>query len=131
MAKKPVDQLGELQTAILEVVWDLEQATVHEVRDRLEPKKSLAYTTVLTALQRLEKAGLVKHRREGKSHVYLPTDSREEAGTQSVLRLIKNTFQGNTLLMLQHLMEQEVLSDDELTDLRRMIDKKRKERKNG
>ena len=131
MAKKPIDQLGELQGAILEAVWDLEQATVHEVRDRLKLQKKLAYTTVLTALQRLEKAGLVKHQRQGKSHVYLATDSREEAGTQSILRLIKSTFQGNALLMLQHLMDRENLTNEELSELRKMIDQKRKERKNG
>jgi len=130
MDKKPIDQLGELQGAILDAVWDLGRATVHDVRDTLSRKKPLAYTTVLTALQRLEKAGLIRHQRQGKSHVYLAVNSREEAGTKSVQRLIKTTFQGNTLLMLQHLMEQETLTDEELVDLRKMIDQKRKERKN-
>ncbi|NQV34062.1 MAG: BlaI/MecI/CopY family transcriptional regulator [Phycisphaeraceae bacterium] len=131
MGKKAIDQLGELQAAILKAVWALERATVHEVKDQLSGTKELAYTTILTALQRLEKAGLVKHQRQGKSHVYQATNSREEAGTQSVQRLIKNVFQGNTLLMLQHLMDHENLSHEELSELRKMIDQKRKERKNG
>jgi BlaI family penicillinase repressor len=129
MAEKPVDQLGELQGAILETVWELGRATVHEVRDQLLKKKQLAYTTVLTGLQRLEKAGLLRHERRGKSHVYLPTSTREQAGTTSIRRLIQNVFRGDSVLMLQHLMADENLSEQELKDLRKVIDKKRRENK--
>jgi len=127
MVEKPVDQLGELQGAILETVWELGRATVHEVRDQLTKKRKLAYTTVLTGLQRLEKAGLLTHERQGKSHVYLATSTREQAGTTSIRRLVKNVFGGDAVLMLQHLMADEDLSEQELMDLRKMIDKKRKE----
>ena len=59
MAKKSLDDLGELQRAVIEIVWDLGQASVHQVRRQLSRKKKLAYTTVLTAMQKLEKAGPV------------------------------------------------------------------------
>lgn len=128
MSRKLLDDLGQLQRAVIEVVWELGEASVHQVRERLGRKKKLAYTTVLTAMQKLEKAGWLRHRAEGKSYVYLPTRSREEAGAKSVLKFMKRMFDGDAVLMFQHLMRENKLSDDELRKLRKMIDKKQKER---
>ena len=80
MSGKLLDDLGQLQRAVIEVVWELGEASVHQVRKRLSSKKKLAYTTVLTAMQKLEKAGWLRHRTQGKSYIYLPTWTREEAG---------------------------------------------------
>ena len=79
MTGKSIDELGALQREALEIIWSLGQATVHQVRDELNKDRDLAYTTVLTAMQKLEKAGLLKHQREGKTYVYLPAQSREKS----------------------------------------------------
>ena len=129
MSRKLLDDLGQLQRAVIEVVWELGEASVHQVRERLGRKKKLAYTTVLTAMQKLEKAGWLRHRAEGKSYVYLPTQSREEAGAKSVLKFMKRMFDGDAVLMFQHLMRENKLGDDELRKLRKMIDKKQKEKR--
>ncbi|UCE49553.1 MAG: BlaI/MecI/CopY family transcriptional regulator [Phycisphaerales bacterium] len=129
MRVKLLDDLGELQRAVIEVVWELGEASVHQVREKLGRKKKPAYTTVLTAMQKLEKAGWLRHRSEGKVYVYLPTRTREEAGATSVRKFLDRIFDGNALLMFQHLMRQDDLSDAELRELRKMIDDKRKERK--
>ena len=124
--EKLLGDLGDLQRAVMEQVWELGEASVHEVRKKLSRQKKLAYTTILTAMQKLEKAGWLEHRKEGKTYIYLPTRSREEAGAKSVRKFIERTFDGNALLMFQHLMRQSRLSDDELIELRKMIDEKRK-----
>ena len=127
MSGKLLDDLGELQRAVIEVVWELGEASVHQVRKQLALKKKLAYTTVLTALQKLEKAGWLRHRNEGKTYVYIPTRTREEAGANSVRKFMERMFDGDALLMFQHLMRQSKLSDEELGELRNMIDEKRRE----
>jgi BlaI family penicillinase repressor len=129
MGKASLDDLGELQRAVLEIVWERGEATVHDVLGRLGRKRKLAYTTVLTVLQKLEKAGWLEHRSEGKSYVYTPTVSREQAGAGSVRGFLKRVFEGDAVAMFQHLIRESDLTDDELSELRRMIDEKRKERK--
>ena len=129
MSVKLLDDLGELQRAVIEVVWNLGEASVHQVRKELSRRKKLAYTTVLTAMQKLEKAGWLRHRAEGKVYVYSPTRTREEAGAKSARKFLDRIFDGDALLMFQHLMRQDKLSDGELAELRKMIDNKRKERK--
>ena len=129
MSDKLLDDLGQLQRAVIEVVWELGEASVHQVRKRLGRKKKPAYTTVLTAMQKLEKSGWLQHRTQGKSYIYLPTRTREEAGARSVRKFAERVFDGDALLMFQHLMRQSKLSDEELRELRKMIDRKRKESK--
>ena len=114
MNSKLLDNLGELQRAVIEVVWELGEASVHQVREKLALKKKLAYTTVLTAMQKLEKTGWLRHRNEGKTYVYIPTRTREEAGANSVRKFMERMFNGNTLLMFQHFIRQNRLSDQEL-----------------
>jgi BlaI family transcriptional regulator, penicillinase repressor len=129
MNRKSLDDLGNLQRDVIEQVWELGEATVHQVRKQLSLKKNLAYTTVLTTMQKLEKAGWLRHRSDGKTYIYTPTRTREEAGEKSLQKFMDRMFDGNTLLMFQHLIRQNDLSDAELTELRKLIDEKRQERK--
>jgi predicted transcriptional regulator len=129
MAHKLLDDLGNLQRSVMELVWEMGEATVHQVRDRLDRKSKPAYTTILTAMQKLEKAGWLTHRADGKTYVYLPTRSREQAGTSSVRSFMERTFDGSAVVMFQHLIRDGRLSDAELAELKKMIDNKRKERK--
>jgi len=127
MSKKSFETLGELQRTVLEIIWQLGQASVHQVLEHLNHQKKLAYTTVLTALQKLEKAGWLKHRAEGKSYIYYPTRTREEAGARSVQRFMKQVFDGDAVSLFQHLIQETNLTDNELNQLREMIEQKRKE----
>jgi BlaI family penicillinase repressor len=127
--RKSLDDLGDLQRAVLDVIWDLGEANVHQVRQRLTRKKKLAYTTVLSAMQKLEKAGWLNHRAEGKTYIYFVTITREQAGAGSVRGLLKRVFAGDAVAMFQHLLRESDLSDQDLRELRKMIEEKRKERR--
>lgn len=127
MQRKPLDDLGELQRTVLETVWNLGEANVHQVREQLARKKTLAYTTVLSAMQKLEKAGWLEHRAAGKTYVYFATTSRDQAGAGSVRGLLKRVFAGDAMAMFQHLIRESKLSDDELAELKRLIEQKEKQ----
>jgi BlaI family penicillinase repressor len=127
MKRKSLDDLGALQRAVLETVWELGQANVHQVRERLGRGKQLAYTTVLSAMQKLEKAGWLDHRAEGKSYVYFATQSRQQAGAGSLRRVLKQVFEGDAVSMFQHLIRESNLSVEELNELKRMIEQKEQE----
>ncbi len=132
MTKRSLDDLGELQRRVMEIVWELGEATVRDVRKRLKRRKQPAYTTVLSVMQKLEKLGFLRHRAEGRTYVYLATQSLEQAGTSSLRQFMDRAFQGDPLLLFQRLIEDENLSKKELAELRKMIDRrKRKERRDG
>jgi BlaI family transcriptional regulator, penicillinase repressor len=127
MDRLSIDTLGELQRAVMDVLWEKGEASVHEVRDRLGRRKALAYTTILTTLQKLEKAGWLRHRAEGKSYVYFPARSRDEAGAGSVRQFLKQVFEGDAVAMFQHLIRESDLTEEDLQEVRGMIETKRKE----
>ena len=131
MGRKRLDELGSLQQAVMEVVWEKKEATVQEVRTAIKGRKRAAYTTVLSVLQKLEKAGWVRHRPEGRAYVYSPLRSREQEGSSALWRFIDGVFRGDPMLMFQHLMDGNRLDDEALGELRRMIDARRKERSDG
>lgn len=71
--------LGELESAIMEVIWHRGDATVREVRDVLSEKRDLAYTTVMTVMTRLvEKEVLCRKESQNGSFTYTPCFTREE-----------------------------------------------------
>lgn len=123
-----MDRLGKLQRAVVEAVWEMEEATVRQVWERLCPEKEVSYTTILAAMQRLEKSGWLRHRAEGKTNIYRPTRTREQAGLSSVRTFVQGMFGGSALLMFRHLVEEGDLSDKELQELQRLIEGKRKGR---
>ena len=131
MARKSLDDLGELQTAVMNVVWELGEATVVQVRDRLAADKELAYTTVLSVMQKLEKTGWLKHRSDGRSYVYSPRKSRSDAGRSALRQFSERMFGGDPLVLFEHLLDDERLTADELAELRKMIERRRKEFRDG
>jgi predicted transcriptional regulator len=128
MARGSIDRLGALQKAVMEAVWEQGEATVQQVRDRLRREPLPAYTTILSVMQKLEKAGWLTHRAEGRSYIYSPVRSRQEAGASSLQSFIERVFRGDPLLLFQHLLEDEDLSDEDLKALKTMIDRRRKDK---
>ncbi len=112
----------------MEVVWEKGEASVSDVRRAVARSKRPAYTTVLTVLQKLEKAGWVKHRSEGRTYIYSARRSREVEGAKSLRGYLDRVFQGDPLVLFEHLMEDDRLDDEALSALRAMIDDKRRER---
>ena len=127
MPRKSLDDLGALQRAVIETVWELGEATVGQVRARLPHRP--AYTTVLTVLQKLERAGWLRHRTEGRSYVYRAARTRRAEGVSALRRFMERVFDGDRRALFEHLLEDEHLTASELAELRRMIDARRRERR--
>jgi predicted transcriptional regulator len=74
-------RMGDLERAVMEQLWAYdEQAwpTVREVHEALAADREIAYTTVMTVLDRLAKKGVVEQRREGRAYRYRASGSRGE-----------------------------------------------------
>ncbi|MCF7973520.1 MAG: BlaI/MecI/CopY family transcriptional regulator [Phycisphaerae bacterium] len=127
MKRKSLDDLGPLQRTVLDMVWELGEASAHQVRDRLNQTRELAYTTVLSAMQKLEKAHWLTHRTEGRTYIYYATQTRDQAGAKSVKGFLKRVFEGDALAVFQHLIRESDLSSKELTELKQMIRQKEQE----
>ena len=107
---------------VMAVLWELETATVTEVRGRLVD--DLAYTTVLTVLRTLEEKGHVGHTEEGKAHRYHPLVARAHAGESLLRRITRKIFRGSPELLLTQLVSDRDLTAEELRRMRRLLDER-------
>jgi BlaI family penicillinase repressor len=119
--------LTQRELDIMSVLWDRGEATVTEVRDRIDP--DLAYTSISSMIRTLEIKGYVSHRRgEGKTHVYFPAIEREAAGESALGRVLDKIYGGSPIKLLAHLVEQHRLSDKELARMRDLLKRPTKRR---
>jgi len=127
MANKinPEIRLGKLELQIMNVVWDRGRATVHDVKNALSRRKP-AYSTILTMMRKLEAKGYLKHEVDGRTYVYLPLIS-QQAVRQGVLGdVVERLFEGSTSLLLTSLVEQNRISENELCEIRKLIEERGK-----
>lgn len=113
--------LTELQLAILAILWERGEATTGQVHEALGPERALALTTVATLLTRLEKKGVVTHRKDGRQHVYRPTVSRHEVRSSKVRELTKTLFDGDAAALVSHLVDPGTVTEDDLSRIRTLI----------
>ena len=85
-----------LELQCLKALWELGEANVKDVRRVLTGNRKLAYTTVMTVLDRLERRGGVRRRKIGRSFVYTPTLSRESLRRLALKEFVDSFFDGST-----------------------------------
>jgi BlaI family penicillinase repressor len=114
-------RLGNLQLAILRVLWTRGEASVAEVHEALEPERGLAPTTIATMLVKLEKKGVVEHHTEGRRFIYRPRVSESSVRRSMVAELTSQLFRGDPSALVSHLLSEHEIDPGELAELRRQI----------
>jgi predicted transcriptional regulator len=109
---------GELEGLVMDVLWDAgEPLIVGDVRGRLAPTRTLAYTTVLTILVRLHEKGLVERERAGRAYAYRPRWTREEQAAARMGELLE-TARDDSVVLARFVA---ALSPAQLAELRRAV----------
>lgn len=95
--------LTPLELAIMKSLWRRGSARVKEVREDLYPTRGLAYTTIMTILDRLYKKGVVQRRKAGRAHVYEPGLPEDAVRNDAVSALVDSFFDGSETALKQYL----------------------------
>lgn len=122
--------LGELQTAVMEVLWRKPHQTVTEVEEKLQKKREIAHTTVSTTLDRMHQSGILLREKEGKAFVYSPRYSKKEfelGVAQEVLSALLAQYSEPALSAFVELVGEDGEKLDQLENLIRI----KREEKNG
>src|SRR5687767_8177854 len=113
--------LGELQLAIMRVLWERGEATAGDVTGALAGERGLAPTTIATMLRKMEDKGVVAHRESGRTFVYRPAVRPEQVHRRMVADLVGNLFGGDPLALVNHLVREGEIDVRELDELRARI----------
>ena len=115
---------SERELEILKVLWGLGAGTVREVHEKMCPRGELAFNTVQTVLRIMEEKGLVEHRAEKRTFIYVPKFSRERVAS----RFLNKVFDGALDEMVLTMLEARDASPQELKELEQIIAKARKQK---
>jgi predicted transcriptional regulator len=116
----PAHSLGELQLAIMQVLWRHSEVSVADVHAALLSRQ-LAPTTIATMLTKMEQKGLVEHRAEGRKFLYRSLRSEAEVRKVSVEEIRDRLFHGDTAALVSHLISERPLDRGELSRLKALI----------
>jgi predicted transcriptional regulator len=112
--RKPSPTLTPQELEIMKVVWSRGHANVRDVYEDLLQGRKIAYTTVMTMMNVLERKGYLKRKAEGRSFDYRPTRPQRQVIRSMVQEFVARVFGGSAEPLLVHLVEQEELSLEEL-----------------
>ncbi len=111
-------QLGDLQLAIMRVLWTRGEASAGDVHGALLEERGLALTTIKTMLRKLEEKGAVSHRAEGRTFIYRPVLVESDVREGMVGYVVQRMFAGDGAALVNHLIEAGDIDAAELDELR-------------
>ncbi len=126
--EKPMTgRLTLYELELMNVLWDLGEATVQQVCDCLD--RDLAYTTVMTTLNVLHgRKGCLERTKVGRAFSYRPTVTREEMSAQVLSELRPVLFGRSLPTLMLNLLSSEQLEDGDLEALREALERVEKKR---
>ena len=102
-----------LELECLKILWTIGEGNVKNVREGLAGRRKLAYTTVMTVLDRLARKGGVARRKVGRSFLYTPVLRRDVLRASAIDQLVDSYFDGSREALLTYLTGGEIPSVDD------------------
>lgn len=107
----------------MQVLWEMEPATVKDIHEEIAKKKAVGYTTTLKQIQRMFDKGFVTRKRDGKSHVYFSKVDQRETQSNLFNKLLNTAFKGSAMKLVMHALGKSQASPEEIKQLRELLDK--------
>lgn len=121
---------GELELSILKILRTLGKATVRDIYKSLGNKGS--YTTIMTVMSRMADKGELMREKEGKQYLYWIDPQNASPSKNSLQRIQDKIFGGKSAAMVSYLLESDPkISDQDLAEIEKMIQKRKLEKKRG
>lgn len=121
-------QISQAEYEVMKIVWEYTPISTNQVIEKLAPTSSWNPKTIQTMLLRLVKKGALSKEKEGRVFVYYPLVQKEEYRSNASKNFLNRFYGGALGSMVLNFIQQDQLSDEEIKELRNMLD--RKDRKN-
>jgi BlaI family penicillinase repressor len=116
--------LSPLELVIMRVVWQLKRATVRNVYEVMLQERKIAYTTVMTVMNKLEKKRYLKKVRQDRAYLYHPSKPQEQVIRSMVQEFVTRVFNGSAKPLMLYLVKDRKLSEKDLREIFRLMEEK-------
>jgi BlaI family penicillinase repressor len=129
MARQKSEYPTELELEILKILWKDTSLPVRDVRARLETQagRALAHSSVITVLNIMHRKGYLKRRKVGNLFLFSPKVEKRNVAGGMTGDLVTRVFDGSPSAMMLNLLETSDIDSEEMTELRKLINRKAKE----
>jgi BlaI family penicillinase repressor len=118
------DPLSRRERQIMDIIWRHGRATANEIHEELPDAPS--YSAVRALLAVLVNKGHLRHERDGKKYVYVPTASTEKAGKSALRRLLTTFFNNSPSELVATLLDPKETDDAELARIQLLLKERKK-----
>jgi BlaI family transcriptional regulator, penicillinase repressor len=125
MPKPP--RVSEAEWEVMQVLWESSPLGATEIADEVCKRMQWHPKTVKTLLGRLVKKGVLRYREDGNRYLYSPVYRRDRYVAAESRSFIDRVFGGSATPAVVHFVETMELSDDDLQELRAILDRKQNE----
>jgi len=116
---------GELEAEIMEILWDRGPLKGKDIFEAMKDKRKIAYTTVLTVLDRLSRKGFVKKRKKFRSTIFIPTIAKKDFQSLVAQKLVRSAINiSNDFALSAFLDIFSEMKSEELEKLSKFIEEK-------
>ena len=120
-------QISQAEFVVMDVIWKYAPISTNDVVDRLAKETEWSPKTIQTMLSRLEKKGVISHRKESRTFVYYPLIEKEEYSEAEGKNYLNRFFDGVLNQMVVSFLNNSELSSDDLDELQALLDAKRQQ----
>jgi predicted transcriptional regulator len=113
--------LTEVELELMTILWRMGEGSVSEVIEHLPKHRELAYTSVSTILRILEQKEVLKTRKEGRGHIYIPALKKSDYEAKAVKHVVDRVFDGTPVALVRQLLDSGEVSENELAELKKLI----------
>ncbi len=113
--------LTDVELELMTILWQLGEGAVADVLDHLPKNRDLAYTSVSTVLRILEQKEIVKTRKEGRGHIYIPALKKTEYETKTLKHVVDRVFDGTPVALVRQLLDSVSVDESEIAELKKII----------
>jgi BlaI family penicillinase repressor len=112
----------EAELGILALLWEMKEASVRQIHERLAETKDTGYTTTLKIMQIMHAKGMVTRDEESRSHIYKPATNQKETQKSLLKNLMSTAFGGSSKNLVMQALGQGSPSKDEIDEIRAFLD---------
>ncbi|MDP1808073.1 MAG: BlaI/MecI/CopY family transcriptional regulator [Actinomycetota bacterium] len=122
--KMGMNALGDLEVDVMGIVWNLNTATVKDVFEVMYKRRGLAYTTIMTVMNRLAVKGILSQDKSSVPYIYRPLVARDEMATSMVREVVDRVLDGSAAAVMSYLIDDENIDAAEIDKLKALIKQK-------
>jgi len=122
---KAAPQISDAEWTVMKVVWKLAPITAKQVVAALENQTAWKPKTIQTLLSRLVQKGALDYEKRGREYVFEPMVDAEHCVREASRSFLRRVFDGELAPLLACMLEDGKLSDEEVAELRRILEEKR------